>query len=182
MSNRTIICLGAGSNQLPLIHEARNLGFKVVAVDRNPLSPGMAVADVTIVESTHDADAVIAHLRKHGNSYHGILARTCGTPLITAAKICETFGIAGITASLAKLAIQKSSLRAFAAIHGIPMPSGWLNDLPAEEIQFPLIVKPDLTVIGKKDVVLVNDSAALEYAITAARQSSDMANPDRART
>jgi biotin carboxylase len=172
MTGRNVICLGAGPNQLPLIHAAHQLGFRVTAIDRNPLSPGMAVADATIVASTHDAEAVIAALGEGGTSYQGLLARTCGPPLLTAARISEAFGFNGISAELAELTIRKSSLRDFAACHAIAMPRGWRSDLAPEAYGFPLIVKPDLTVAGKRDIFLVRDREAFERAVAAAKCSS----------
>src|SRR4249919_344707 len=45
-SGRSVLAVGAGPEQVPTIEVARNLGLRVVAVDRDPAAPGMVLADV----------------------------------------------------------------------------------------------------------------------------------------
>lgn len=175
MCAAVIICLGAGPSQLPLITEARGLGHQVVAIDRNEQAPGLAVADRAIVASTHDADGVVARLRALDLNYAGLLARTCGPPLRTAARICAEFGLPGLSPELAELAVRKSTWRTFARANGVPAPDGWLADaswsMPTRAA-FPLVVKPDQTVAGKQAIRVVTAAGELTAALAAACDSS----------
>lgn len=175
MGAAVIICLGAGPSQLPLITEARGLGYQVVAIDRDEHAPGLAVADRAIVASTHGTDEVVARLRALGLQFFGLMARSCGPPLRTAARICAEFGLPGLSPDLAELAVRKSAWRAFARAHGLPAPEGWLADaswsLPPGAV-FPVVVKPDQTVAGKQAIRVVAASGELPAALAAACRSS----------
>ena len=175
MGDAVIICLGAGPSQLPLITEARGLGYRVVAIDRDVHAPGLAAADRAVVASTHDADEVIVRLRALDLEFSGLLARTCGPPLRTAARICAEFGLPGLSPELAELAVRKSAWRTFARGHGLPAPAGWLAEaswaMPAGAA-FPVVVKPDQTVAGKQAIRVVTASGELSAALAAACESS----------
>ena len=50
---KTVLFVGAGRHQRRAILRAQELGLRVVAVDRNPDAPGLAVADeVEVVDFT----------------------------------------------------------------------------------------------------------------------------------
>ena len=50
-ARRTLVVLGASSDQIFLIRTAQELGLAVLAVDRNPESPGFALAEEDDVAS-----------------------------------------------------------------------------------------------------------------------------------
>jgi formate-dependent phosphoribosylglycinamide formyltransferase (GAR transformylase) len=55
---KTVLVIGAGRYQRAVIQRAKDLGYRVVAVDRNPDAPGFAYADIGRVVDFSDADAV----------------------------------------------------------------------------------------------------------------------------
>ena len=57
--NDTLVCLGAGKSQVPVINAAKNLGYSVIAVDIDADAPGFNSADVAFNFSTHDPDSII---------------------------------------------------------------------------------------------------------------------------
>jgi hypothetical protein len=173
----TIICLAAGVSQLPLIKAAKKAGYLVIAIDRNPEAPGFSLADKRIIESTYDTERVLNALHSLAKHHHfcGLVARTSGPALNTAAAIADEFHLHGLSREIVPLATEKSKLRKFCESHGILMPKGQkipqLKDLDPDFLM-PLIVKPDLPLIGKKDVRVVWKSSDLESAVQAAIRSS----------
>ncbi|GAI62067.1 unnamed protein product, partial [marine sediment metagenome] len=73
------------------------------------------------------------------------------------------------------LATEKSKLREFCESHSILMPKGQkISQLKELDSNFPLplILKPDLPLIGKKDIRVVWKSSDLESAVKSAIKSS----------
>lgn len=174
---KTIICLGAGISQLPLIQAAKHRGCNVVAIDRDSKAPGFSLADKRIIESTYDVERVLNSLHSLDKRHHfcGLVARTSGPALKTAAAIAEEFNLPGLSREIVPLATEKSKLREFCESHGILMPKGQkISQLKELDPNFPmpLIVKPDLPLIGKKNVRVVWKSSDLESAVQSAIQSS----------
>ncbi|MBW1613123.1 MAG: hypothetical protein JRJ57_03940 [Deltaproteobacteria bacterium] len=177
MRNNSIICLGAGVSQLPLIQAAKRRGYNVIAIDRNPKAPGFLLADIKIVESTYDTAKVLNALHSFEKRHHfiGLVARASGPALKTAAAIAEEFHLPGLSREIVPLATEKSRLREFCKSHGILMPKGQkISQIEELDPNFPmpLIVKPDLPLIGKKDVRVVWELSDLELAVKSAIQSS----------
>jgi len=173
----TIICLGAGVSQLPLIKAAKEEGYNVIAIDCNPNAPGFLLADTKIIKSTYDTVKVLNALHSVEKQHHfcGLVARTSGPALKTAAAIAEEFHLPGLSREIVPLATEKSKLREFCGSHSILMPKGQKVSQIKEldpKLQMPLIIKPDLPLIGKKDVRVVWKSFDLESAVQATIQSS----------
>ena len=173
----TIICLGAGFSQLPLIQAAKHKGYSVIAIDRKPDAPGFLLADTKIIESTYDTAKVLNALHSLEKQHHfcSLVARTSGPALTTAAAIAEEFHLPGLSREIVPLATEKSKLRVFCESYGILMPKGQKVSQIKEidpDFPMPLIVKPDLPFIGKKDVRVICNSSDLESAVQSAIQSS----------
>ena len=107
-----VICLAAGKAQEQLIIKAKSLGHVVIAIDRNPKSLGFKYADMAICQSTHDAEVVINELEKLEDRYRwiGILNRSSGPPVITAAKISKYFNLPGVPIESARNLVNKDKV------------------------------------------------------------------------
>lgn len=176
IKDKWVICLGAGKSQIPLIKKAKLLGFKVLAVDINCRSPGFGIADDKIIESTHNSKAIIAKIK--GKHFSGLLARTTGNALFTAADIIKDFSLLGINLNLAKIATSKSALRQFCLANSINMPYGIAisspHQLDKNKLKSCIVVKPDFTLVGKKSIkkVKLTNENLLHDAILLALSSS----------
>ena len=53
---KTIMFIGAGKYQLPGIEKAKEIGLKVIAIDRDPDAPGLKVADIPIALDVTDIE------------------------------------------------------------------------------------------------------------------------------
>lgn len=173
-----VVSIAAGSDQLPLIQCARRMGFRVVAVDRDPGAPGFAHADVMVTKSTHDTDGVVGALRelRGGYDFRGVLARTSAPEaLMTAAAVSKELGVAGLTPEVIRVSTEKSMLREFAALNGMPVPRGVRvspEQIPVTEIRLPAIIKPDVTRVGKANVRLCTHPADIAAYVSEAAKAS----------
>jgi len=171
-----IVCLGAGKNQLPLIRAAKNLGYQVIAIDRDPAAAGFSLADKCINLSTYDVNNIIQELEKIAKNVklQGVLARVSTPALQTASAISQGFDLPGITKDLLPLAIRKSKLREFCKKHGFLFPAGQKTSQSSErtDMELPLIIKPDVTIVGKKNIRIVDSLEDIQRYIDDAREIS----------
>ena len=175
-SNKSaIICLAAGKLQEQVIIKAKNLGFIVVAIDKNKKAPGFKHADLKICQSTYDANRIIKELESLQNKFRwvGVLNRSAGPPVITAAKICKHFNIPGVPIESAQILVNKDRLRKACLEHDIPSPKYRVYDIDkcdaVDSDELPVVVKPALSLIGKSGISIVRTkeelSRSIEYAI-----------------
>ena len=166
-----VICLAAGKSQEPVIAKAKTLGYVVVAIDRDKESPGFQYADIKIYQSTYNSDAIIKELELLKDEYRwiGVLNRSSGPPVITAAKICEYFNIPGVPIESAKNLVNKDKLRESCLKYGIPSPTYKIYSTNEREIvfcnKFPIVVKPALSLIGKSGISVVRSENKLKSSI-----------------
>ena len=173
-----LICLAAGKSQIPIIMAAKNLGYIVIAIDMDPNAPGFSHVDGSVMHSTHDASGVIKALESLNHQisekyrWIGVLNRSSGPPVVTAAKICEHFDIPGVPVMSAELLLNKDIMREECFKLGIPSPYYQLLDkhqIPTLTADlYPVVIKPALSMIGKSGISIVrNDEelfSAVEYA------------------
>jgi hypothetical protein len=179
MVENYIVCLGAGSAQIPLIQKAKKLGYKIIGIDQNSDSPGINIVDKKIVISTYEDKAVVNELVRLKNKYNfqyiGVVARASGPALHTAAAISKTFSLPGLTAEIVPLATEKSTFRNFCRESNISVPKGEKLELTNSietKYNFPVIVKPDLPIVGKEAVKLITDSDKFCQAVQLASDAS----------
>ncbi|KKS33158.1 MAG: ATP-grasp domain protein [Parcubacteria group bacterium GW2011_GWC2_42_12] len=173
-----IVCLAAGKSQLIVIEKAKELGLSVIAVDRDPNAPGFALSDEKIELSTYDATPIINKLYSLKDKYKliGVVNRASGPPVVTAAKICQVFELPGVPPKSASIIVNKSQLMAACSGRGIATPAcqavSSLEDINYEHLDLPCIVKPSLSLVGKKGVRLVLKKDSLPEAFMAACQAA----------
>jgi biotin carboxylase len=117
----TVLFVGAGRHQRRAIERARELGFTVVAVDRNADAPGLAAADVAEVVDFADLDAVVETGRRHG--VNGVLTVASDRAVPVVAAVAETLGLPGIGVETAHAMTHKVAMRRLLAEWGVPQPS-----------------------------------------------------------
>lgn len=173
-----MVSIAAGAAQLPLLRAARRLGFAVLAADRDVYAPGFALADACVVKSSHDADGILCDLDLIGARFRvrAVATKSSGIPVATAARVARALGLRGLEPELAVQAVTKPGLLELAQCAGVPVPRhracGTIEEARRAGIDFPLVVKPSLTVVGKRGVVLVQSAAELALSFEAARAAS----------
>jgi biotin carboxylase len=117
---KTVLFVGAGRHQRRAIAQARALGLRVVAVDRNPDAPGLAEADVAEVVDFSDVDAVIEVGRRH--VVDGVLTISADRAVPVVAAVADALDLPGIGSDTAYVMTQKIAMRRVLADAGVPQP------------------------------------------------------------
>jgi biotin carboxylase len=117
---KTVLFVGAGRHQRRAIAQARALGLRSVAVDRNPDAPGLAEADVAEVVDFSDVDAVIEVARRH--AVDGVLTISADRAVPVVAAVADALGLPGIGTDTAYVMTQKIAMRRVLADAGVPQP------------------------------------------------------------
>src|SRR5687767_4850923 len=116
---RTLLVLGAGAYYTRVLREVRALGYRTVAVDRNPASPGFALADAHEVVDIVDREGVLEVARRHG--VDGVMPVN-DFGVRTAAFVSARLGLVGISADAAEAANDKGVMRERWRDAGLPIP------------------------------------------------------------
>jgi biotin carboxylase len=143
---KTVLIVGAGRYQRAVIRRARELGHRVVAVDRSPDAPGFREADVARVVDFSDADAVLAAVQDL--ELDGVTTVQADRAVPVIARIAEALGLPGIGRDTALAMTNKEVMRRRLAEAGVPQPRFATLLAPAEarraaaEVGFPAVLKP----------------------------------------
>jgi biotin carboxylase len=157
---KTILFVGAGRNQRRAIARVRELGLRVVAVDRNPDAPGFAEADVGEAVDFAGPEAVAIVGRVH--HVDGVMTLAADRAVPVVARVAELLGLPGIGSEAAHLATNKIAMRRAFAEQGVPQPRyAAVRDYASakaagETIGFPAVLKPADSA-GQRGLFLVHD-------------------------
>jgi len=174
----TLICIGAGKSQYPVILKAKELGYVVIAIDQNPSAPGFKIADEKLILSTFDAIPIIESISSLSQKYNikGILNRSSGPPVITAAKLAKLLQLSYYSEDSAIKIVNKHLLMKFCGKYGIPAPKSYAlsrdEELNRSKIQYPCVVKPSLCLVGKRGITIINEENELDDALVYAFDST----------
>jgi biotin carboxylase len=177
---KTILFVGGGRNQRRAIERVRELGVRVVAVDRNSEAPGLAAADAGEAVDFSEADAVAEVGRRHAVDGVMTLAADSAVPIV--ARVAELLGLPGIGTRAAHLATNKIAMRREFAERGVPQPRFAAvrtlaeSHSAARSVGFPAVLKPADSA-GQRGLFLVHsdDELAAQMALTIAASPSQEA-------
>src|SRR6185369_2809096 len=161
-----ILLVGAGTEQLLAIHQAKALGMYIVACDGNPEAPGLQQADVGLVVDIRSED----ELSKVAAEYkvNGIFCHAVEIPQIIA-KVAEKLNLPGLSPLVAERATNKYMRIRRLTECGIPCARFEVASCPAElnskaeKIGFPLVLKP-VDNAGSRGVRVVENAVDLLLA------------------
>jgi biotin carboxylase len=171
----TILFVGAGRHQRRAIERAREVGARVVAVDRNADAPGLAVADEAEVVDFSDLDAVTDAGRRHRVDGVMTVAADRAVPIVAA--IAERLGLPGIGSETAHVMTHKVAMRRRLAEHGVRQPrfaavrTHAEARAAAEAVGFPAVLKP-ADAAGQRGVFRLRSFDDLEAHLHAALAAS----------
>jgi len=142
----TVLFVGAGRHQRRAIDRARELGLRVVAVDRNEDAAGLGHADEAEVVDFRDVEGVVEVGRRH--EVEGVLTVSADRAVPVVAAVAEALGLPGIGTHTAHLMTHKVAMRRELALAGLPQPQFAAvraqRELAAaaDEVGFPAVLKP----------------------------------------
>src|SRR4051812_34981674 len=163
--------VGSGRHQRRAIVRARELGLRVVAVDRNAEAPGLEVADVGEVVDFTDVEGVTEVARRH--EVDGVLTVSADRAVPVVAAVAEALGLPGIGTETAHLMTHKVAMRRRLAEAGVPQPrfaaARSLHEAygAAETVGFPAVLKPADSG-GQRGVFMLESIDDLEARLHAA--------------
>jgi biotin carboxylase len=143
---KTVLFVGAGRHQRGAILRAKQLGLRVVAVDRNPDAVGLPHADEGLVVDFTDVPTVVDIAKTH--AIDGVLTVSADRAVPVVAEVAEELGLPGIGTQTAHLMTHKVAMRRRLAESGVPQPRFAAvrvrrEALPAAEaVGFPAVLKP----------------------------------------
>jgi biotin carboxylase len=165
VDGKTLLFVGAGRHQRRAIERVRELGVRVVAVDRNAEAPGLAAADVGEVVDFADVAAAAEAGRRH--SVDGVMTVAADRAVPIVAAVAEELGLPGIGRDVAHRMTNKIAMRHALAEHGVPQPAfaavRTLREarVAAQRIGFPAVLKAADSA-GQRGLFLLTSADDLE--------------------
>jgi biotin carboxylase len=140
------ISIGAGFNQLPLILEAKKLGFNIIGVDQNASAAGFVESDIKIQESIANYEEIFKKIQELllDGKVIGVLSRSYGPAIKTSAYLAEKLQIPYIPFKRVDDLTNKKKMKTILKKNKIPTPPYKLyQSSQAAKYKFPVVVKPN---------------------------------------
>lgn len=175
---KTIMIIGGGLLQAPLISTAKKMGCQVIVTDYNPEAIGMKDADIPITMSTRDIQGSvrIAKQQNEITPIHAVL--TAGTDAsMTVAAVANALNLTGIKFEDAEAATNKIKMRMRFKEHGVASPAFlpiWtLADAKkaCKILGYPVVIKPSDNM-GARGVRKIQNANELADAFQFAKGAS----------
>lgn len=178
IKGKTILIIGGGLLQVPLIETAKSMKLRVVVADMNPESLGFKLADEKIIMSTKDIEGMVRESKRFSEKepVHAVI--TAGTDAsMTVAAVANALGLPGIRYVDAEAASNKVKMRKRLKEFNVPIPNFapiWtIQDArdALDYLKFPLVIKPSDNM-GARGVIKVNNRDELHSAFKHAKKYS----------
>jgi len=175
---KTIMIIGGGLLQTPVITTAKKMGYQVIVTDYNPDAIGMKDADIPIIMSTRDVQGSVRVAKKQNEitPISGVL--TVGTDAsMTVAAVANALNLPGIKFDDAEAATNKLKMRMRFKEHNIPSPAFlpvWnLSDAKkgCKILGFPVVMKPSDNM-GARGVMRIDNANQVADAFKFAKSAS----------
>ena len=165
---KSILILGAGIYQVPLIKTAKKMGLHTIVASIPGNYPGFEIADEILYENTVDYNAILESAKSKNVS--GIVTAGTDVAVITIGKVCDALGLRGLSADAAEIASNKLLMKQAyeaenvrtARFRQIPAELDNFEDL-LEGLEFPLIFK-SVDSSGSRGITKVTDRSQFEEA------------------
>ena len=172
---KTILFVGGGRHQRRAILRVRELGHRVVAVDRNPSALGLEAADVGELVDFTDVEGVTEVGRRH--HVDGVMTVAADRAVPVVAAVAEALELPGIGLATAQRMTHKLEMRHAFGEAGVPQPpyaplrSTADIDAALAEVGFPGVLKPADSG-GQRAVFRIASREDLEHALADALDES----------
>ncbi len=175
ITDQAVLFIGAGRHQRRALQRVKELGARVVAVDRNADAPGLGVADVAETVDFADVEAVVEVGRRHGVG--GVMTFAADRAVPVVAGVAEALGLPGIGRETAHLMTNKIAMRRRLADAGVSQPRfAALRHVrevkaAADAVGFPAVLKPADSA-GQRGLFLVRSADDVERHLHASLAQS----------
>ncbi|MEA9598565.1 ATP-grasp domain-containing protein [Polynucleobacter sp. AP-Sanab-80-C2] len=162
---KTILILGGGRWQCPLILKAKSLGIRVVCMDQDRLAPGLIFSDIPLVCNIKDHNAILEKI----NSIHidGLAIDQTEIPIHAARKVADILGLTFIPQDVIDVTTNKLKMRQRWLRDGICVPefkqiNSYLELIQfANQVGYPVVTKP-LDSMGSQGVCICMNEEDLQ--------------------
>lgn len=176
---KTIWIVSGGTEAVPGIRRAKDMGLHVVVSDGSPKAPGALLADSFALASTYDVNATVEAAKRYHREQRpvdGVISVAADVPF-TVASVAAALGLPGIPLETAQLASDKLAMKRRFAEKNIPIP--WFQAVDTSEHLhelirqrgFPLVIKP-VDSRGARGVLRLSEKVDLDWAFQHARENS----------
>jgi biotin carboxylase len=172
---KTLMVIGAGKHQLPVIIRAKDMGLKVLATDLNPNSPGFEYADFYKVVDVKDMETNLTVAKEFG--IDGVISIVSELGVRTTAYVAERLGLPGLRYEAAMAATDKAIMRQKFLEASLPSPNFFKicsKEEAAEAIGklgLPVVMKPTDNS-GSRGVTKIEKLADLDFSFNSAKDNS----------
>jgi len=175
---KTIMVIGGGLLQAPVISCAKEMGLQVIVTDYNPDTIGMKNAHIPIIMSTRDIEGSVRVAKKQNDITPINAVLTVGTDAsMTVAAVANALNLPGIKFEDAEAATNKLKMRMRFKENDVPSPAFlpvWsLSDAKnaCKVLGFPLVLKPSDNM-GARGVMRIDHANQISDAFNFAKDAS----------
>lgn len=172
---KRLLIIGAGTEQISLIKEAKKMGHYVIVTDYNPKAPGIPFADKFALASTTDGPKNVEIGRKEG--IDGVLTVCSETAVPTVAFVASELGLPCFSKETALMATNKSEMRKALVKNNVRVSkfivSNNFNDCQSyfQKNKGPWVIKP-VDSSGQRGTNIIYHEGELESAFNEAIENS----------
>ena len=169
MLKKTILILGAGIYQVPLINKSKEMGFTTVVASTKGNYPGINIADIFEDVDTSNIQGILAIAKKYKIDATLTTGTDVAVPAIGA--IVDELGLNGTGFNAAMRSMNKVLMKGTFESHNIPTAKFIVSDSiegvfsAAEIIGFPLLVKATDSS-GSRGITMVKNESEISKAWT----------------
>lgn len=171
---KSILIIGAGKMQLPMILKCNDLGYRTIVTDGSKDAPGLKEASIPLVIDTLDLNNSLEAAKEY---QVGGAITTSDSPVNTVAYVCEQLNLSGINRKGAKISTNKHLQRQILHDNRIRVPNfvrtNCLSNVKhlLQDFKYPLVIKP-IDSSASRGVTKIDAENELEQAFSqAVRQS-----------
>jgi len=175
---KTLLLIGAGTEQIPGIKLAKKMGLYVVVTDANRKAPGFKYADDFAVISTYDVKKTVEFAVDYNKKrkISGVITLASDVSL-TVSSVAEKLGLPGNSVKTAKLASDKLLMKRKFTRDKIPIPAFSevknINDIKKfiKKHEYPVVLKP-IDSRGARGVLRLTKNVDLAWAFNISKNES----------
>lgn len=183
---KTVMIIGGGPTQVPLLEAALRLGLRAIVADANPVNPGVWKADQVVRIPTGDEEGLL--LAARDLKVDGVITSTMDSSVPVIGALNAALGLRGIQPEAGRVACSKLEAKECFLRSGVPTarsfrvpcgePSRMLDALESERrnagLDYPLIVKPGRGASSQGVYKLESLADAQKHLSDAGHWSSEM--------